>query len=47
MKKQYKFQFYPELWHMDLILYADDLEEAKKKFSKYHKKEFNGKIIQL
>jgi len=34
-------------WHINLLLEADDLTDAKKKFTRYYKKEFNGIIEEL
>jgi hypothetical protein len=42
----YRFKFNSG-WHINLLLEADDLEDAKKKFTRYYKKEFNGQIIKL
>ena len=34
-------------WHINLLLEADDINDAKNKFKRYYKKEFNGEIIKL
>ena len=42
----YRFKF-DSGWHINLLLEADDLTDAKKKFTRYYKKQFNGTIIEL
>jgi len=44
-KNKYRFLF--DGWHINLLLEADDLTDAIRRFKRYYKKEFNGQIIKL
>ena len=44
-KNEYRFRF--KGWHINLLLEADDLTDAIRRFKKYYKKEFNGIIEKI
>jgi hypothetical protein len=42
-KEEYRFKF-DSGWHINLLLQSDNLKDAKKRFKRYYKKDFNGEI---
>jgi len=44
MKKQFRFPF--DGWHISIKLEADNIEDAKKRFHKLYKKEYDYNRIQ-
>ena len=46
MKEEYRFKF-DSGWHIDILLEADDLADAKRRFKKRYKREFNGIIEKI
>ena len=44
-RKEFRFPF--DGWHYDLRLEADDIEDAKKRFRKYYKGEYDYSKIEI
>ena len=44
-RNEYRFIF--EGWHINIMLEADDLQDAVRRFKRYYKREFNGIIEKI